>query len=195
MKERNPPHISLAHAYWKSHLSPGDNAIDATCGNGYDTFALAKLLLSHPDSLLLGFDIQSSALEQTESLLKQSLPEEHLARVLFQRRCHSELDQVPLPHPPKLVVYNLGYLPGSDKSITTLTPSTLSSLEKATSLLAPEHGALSITCYPGHPEGKKEEDAIVQWAEKLPSHKWQVCHHRWLNRKASPSLLWIRSIS
>ncbi len=194
MKERLPPHLLLAHAYWKGHLCPGDAAIDATCGNGYDTLALAKVLLSHPDSLLLGFDIQSSALEKTESLLKQTFTEEELARVLFQRRCHSELDQVPLPHPPKLVVYNLGYLPGADKSVTTMTSSTLSSLKKATTLLA-ERGALSITCYPGHPEGKKEEEAIVQWAEQLPQDRWQVCHHRWLNRLASPSLLWIRAIS
>ena len=57
---------------------------------------------------------------------------------------------------PKLIVYNLGYLPGSDKLLTTKTSSTLLSVEKALSLIAP-NGAISITCYPGHEEGKKEE--------------------------------------
>lgn len=184
------PHLTLAHAYWRSHLRPGDLAIDATCGNGHDICTLGKLLLSHPESLLIGFDIQSAALQNTEALLKKSLPEEHLARVLFQRRCHSEIDQVPLPHPPALIVYNLGYLPGSDKRITTETSSTLASLAKATCLVK-EGGSISITCYPGHLEGKREEEAILLWAENLSSDRWQVCHHRWLNRNAAPSFLWI----
>lgn len=190
MKERSSPHLSLAHAYWKGHLRLGDLAIDATCGNGYDTFALAKLLLSHPESLIVGFDIQTSALEKTETLLKKAFSKEELARILFHHRCHSELDQVPLPHPPRLVVYNLGYLPGSDKSITTKTESTLQSLCKATKLFG-EQGALSITCYPGHPEGKREEEAVLAWAKTLDPVIWKVCHHRWLNRPSSPSLLWI----
>lgn len=184
------PHLALAHAYWRSHLKPGDLAIDATCGNGHDTHALAKLLLSHPESLLIGLDIQSSALQKTEQLLKQSIPEEHLKKALFQRRCHSEIDQVPIPHPPSLIVYNLGYLPGGDKSVTTQTASTMASIQKAIRLIG-ERGALSITCYPGHPEGKREEEELLLWAESLPYDKWRVCHHRWLNRKQAPSLLWI----
>lgn len=187
------PHLSLAHAYWKSHLREGDLAIDATSGNGHDSCLLAKILLQHPESLLIGFDIQAVALEQTERLLRQSIPEEHLARVLFHRRCHSEIDQVPLPHPPSLIVYNLGYLPGADKNVTTQTSSTMASIQKAARLLG-DKGALSITCYPGHPEGAREEEAILVWAESLPSEKWLVCHHRWLNRSAAPSLLWIRSL-
>jgi hypothetical protein len=187
------PHLSLAHAYWKSHLREGDLAIDATSGNGHDSCLLAKILLQHPESLLIGFDIQAVALEQTERLLRQSIPEEHLARVLFHRRCHSEIDQVPLPHLPSLIVYNLGYLPGANKNVTTQTSSTMASIQKAARLLG-DKGALSITCYPGHPEGAREEEAILDWADSLPSEKWLVCHHRWLNRSAAPSLLWIRSL-
>jgi len=184
------PHLALAHAYWKSHLRPGDLAIDATCGNGHDTCALAKLLLGHSESLLLSFDIQTAALENAEALLQSSVPKEFLPRVLFQRRCHSEIDQIPLPHFPKLIVYNLGYLPGGDKSITTQSITTLTSLQKAAKLLE-ERGALSVTCYPGHPEGKREEEAVVEWAKSLPSEQWHVCHHQWINRSAAPSLLWI----
>ncbi len=193
MSERSP-HIGLAHTYWKCHLKPGDLAIDATCGNGHDTYQLAKLLLVHPESLLIGFDIQSAALEKTEKLLKQSVPEEHLARVLFQRRCHSEIDQIPLPYSPALIVYNLGYLPGADKKLTTQTTSTLASIHKA-SLLIGQTGALSITCYPGHAEGRLEEEALLLWAQELPSSQWNVCHHRWLNRANAPSLFWIQKIS
>jgi hypothetical protein len=88
----------------------------------------------------------------------------------------------------KLVVYNLGYLPGGNKNLTTLTPTTLESLEKAAQIIV-IGGALSITCYPGHPEGAVEEQAVRNWAEKLDSKKWLVSHHRW--RETSPTLFFI----
>ncbi len=188
------PHLSLAHTFWKEHLHPGDIAIDATCGNGHDTVALARLLLSDSNSLLLALDIQGAALDQTSCLLRRSVPESHLSRVLLHRVCHSDIDQIPLPHPPRLIVYNLGYLPGGDKSITTQTATTLLSLQKALSLLASD-GALSVTCYPGHVEGAQEEAAISDWAKRLNVKEWQACHHRWINRPASPGLFWIRAIA
>lgn len=193
MSKKGSPHLALAHSYWRSHLQPGDIAIDATCGNGHDSFALANLLLNHPEGLLIGFDIQPEALKKTELLLKKSLPEDHLNRIFLHQRCHSEIDEAPLPRPPALIVYNLGYLPGADKRITTQTASTLTSLQKAACLIR-EKGAISVACYPGHPEGKLEEEALLAWAQSMPSEKWLVCHHRWLNRHNAPSLLWIQKI-
>ena len=189
---KHSPHISLAHAYWKNHLRNGDTVIDATCGNGRDTLVLAQMILSDPDSMLFGLDIQQSAIDQTTNILKNSIPGSHFDRVSLQNLCHSEIDQLPLPSAPRLIVYNFGYLPGGDKTITTQTPTSLQSLQKAANLLAPG-GAISATCYPGHPEGEEEEREIVKWAERLAYTKWQVCHHRWINRTAAPSLLWIRS--
>jgi hypothetical protein len=191
MKTRSP-HLALAHTYWKGHLRPGDLAIDATCGNGHDTRLLAQLLLEHPDSQIIAFDVQKSALDQTSYLIKATIPESHFARVRLYQMCHADIDHILLPVPPRLIVYNLGYLPGGDKTLTTQTATTLRSLQKAASLLAPG-GAISVTCYPGHPEGEKEERAILNWAQELPMTTWQVCHHRWINRPASPSLLWLRS--
>ncbi|MBF8262368.1 MAG: putative rRNA methylase [Parachlamydiales bacterium] len=191
--ERYSPHLSLAHAYWKNHLRPGDTAIDATCGNGHDMLVLAQILLEDPSSLLIGLDIQSAALANTSSLLERSIPASHMARVLLQRHSHADLAQIPLPNPVRLIVYNLGYLPGADKKITTQTETTLSSLKIAASLLA-QDGALSITCYPGHEEGAREETAILDWAKQLAPNRWQICHHCWINRKASPTFFWIRSI-
>ena len=188
------PHLALAHSFWKDFLHPGDIAVDATCGNGHDTALLAQLILKDPNSLLIGLDIQPEALEKTTSLLKSSVPESYLSRVLLHRLSHADLDRVPMPTPPRLIVYNLGYLPGGDKTITTQTASTLLSLQKAAKLLA-EDGALSITCYPGHPEGAREEQAILEWASKEDPAKWQVCYHRWINRPLSPTFLWMRSMS
>jgi hypothetical protein len=164
------PHIALAHHYWKTHLKPNDVAWDMTCGNGHDTLALHSL-----GATIYGFDIQETAIKNT----LEKVP----TATLF-LRSHDDLPPLPTP---RLIVYNLGYLPGSDKSITTNTSTTLRSLDLAIQTLAPD-GALSITCYPGHPEGAREEKAILEWAKTLPK---QVCYHQWITREKSPSLLLI----
>lgn len=168
------PHLTLAKTYWQGHLKPNDVAIDATCGNGHDTLFLSELC--H----VIGLDIQPEAIAKTSVLAPKAL---------LHRLSHAEIDQIPLPYAPRLIVYNLGYLPGGDKSITTQTGSTLTSVKKSLELLAPD-GALSITCYPGHDEGLREEKALLEWAAELPED-FTVCYHKWLNRPRSPTLLWI----
>ena len=76
-------------------------------------------------------------------------------------------------HPIRLVVYNLGYLPKGNKKLTTLTDSTLQSLENALALIQPG-GVVSITCYPGHEEGAKEEAALLQKVAQLSPSSWNV---------------------
>jgi hypothetical protein len=170
MEKIYSPHLKLAKQYWKEFLKNGDLAIDATCGNGHDTLFLSDLCS------VIGMDIQSQALENTRALLQKE--------VSLYLLSNEEIDSLPLPYPPRLIVYNLGYLPGGDKSITTQTEKTLISVKKSLELLAPG-GALSITCYPGHEEGAREEKALEEWAATLPSVK----HHKWGPK--SPSLLWI----
>lgn len=184
------PHLTLAKSYWRSHLKPGDIVIDATCGNGNDTLFLSQHVLSDPESAVFAFDIQPEAIQNTESLLKQRLSADHFRRVLLHRRSHLELSAVPYPFSPRLVVYNLGYLPGGNKAITTRTEATLESIKMSLQLIA-DDGALSITCYPGHAEGEKEENELLLFAKSLPSQSWVVCYHTWLNRPKSPTLLWI----
>jgi SAM-dependent methyltransferase len=179
------PHLKVAKEYWKAHLLPGDTAIDATCGNGHDTLFLAELGLS----ALFALDIQPAAIEKTRRCLEGRLDAEALKRVFLHLGSHEDLGKLLLPLPPRLIVYNLGYLPGGDKAVTTTTESTLKSVSSALSILG-EKGALSITCYPGHAEGEKEEAALFSWASGL-SNDWEVHAHRWINRPRSPSLIWI----
>ena len=183
----NSPHLDTAKFYWERLILPGDVAVDATCGNGWDALFLAQL----PLSALFALDIQEAAIEKTESLLKKQLSDDALQKVRLFHRSHEDLDTLPFPVPPRLIVYNLGYLPGGNKSITTQTKTTLASLKKSLALLS-KRGAVSLMCYPGHEEGEKEEAELLQFAGALPSDQWQVCHHRWINRAPrSPTLLWI----
>uniref|UniRef100_A0A7S1XF59 rRNA methylase n=1 Tax=Compsopogon caeruleus TaxID=31354 RepID=A0A7S1XF59_9RHOD len=96
----------------------------------------------------------------------------------------------------RLICYNLGWLPGSDKQVTTRTESTLASLAHATTLTLCSGGLVSIMAYPGHPEGERERDAILHWAQGLDKNRWVVCHHRWINRgESSPELILCETVS
>jgi len=188
-------HIDLAHSYWKALVKKGDIAIDATCGNGHDTLTLANLALNKDadEGAVHAFDIQSAALEATKEKIDVNLPIETTNKVFYHKRCHSELS-LAIPNSSstvKLVVYNLGYLPGGNKSCTTLLETTLKSIEEAMEIIVPG-GAISITCYPGHEEGKIEEEALAQLTAKLPPQKWSCCHHKWVNRNKAPSLVLIQ---
>jgi hypothetical protein len=186
MKQIFSPHLLKAHSYWKAHLKPGDRAVDATCGNGHDTLVLSQILLSDPRSAVFGYDIQSAAIEKTRQLLQTHLSEEQMQQVHLFHQSHAEIEGGSV----QLIVYNLGYLPGGDKTIVTQVETTLKSVEYALSLLETK-GALSITCYPGHEEGEREERALLEFFEKMPSSEASVCYHKWLNRPRSPTLLWV----
>jgi hypothetical protein len=188
-------HLDLAHSYWKKILentSPhGRILIDATCGNGHDTAFLTRTALETPNqenTRILAMDKQPEALESTKKLLKELLSEEQIAGIEFHLGCHSSFPENLAPASVSLIVYNLGYLPGSDKTITTTLDTTLKSLQNALPLIR-SGGLISITCYPGHKEGKEEEKHLLEFANSLAPSQWSCCHHRCLNRKESPSLL------
>jgi hypothetical protein len=176
-------HLECAHILWKQVVQPGDTLVDATCGNGHDTFFLSKL----QPARLYAIDIQSTALEATRKRLE--LSEVHLIQ-----GCHSHFPKEIAPETVKLIVYNLGYLPGGNKSITTCSNTSLESIQKALSLILPG-GLISITCYPGHEEGAKEEELLLKFAAELDKELWCVTHQRWINRRKAPSLLLLQKIS
>lgn len=159
-------HLKRAHAYWKEILEPGDIAIDATCGNGHDTLFLSEL-----GARVIAYDIQKEALDAARQKVNAT----------FRHQSHARFEETEAA----LIVYNLGYLPGGDKSLTTRVETTLKSVEHALKIATK---AISITCYPGHPEGAREEEALLNF---LKDCTWNVCHHRWITRPKAPSLLWL----
>jgi tRNA1(Val) A37 N6-methylase TrmN6 len=180
-------HLLLAQKYWKDFLQPNDHVIDATAGNGQDTLFLAQQL---PFGKVYAFDVQKMALENTHLLIdKHHLTE----RVSLFLSSHEHLLDF-APQPIRLIVYNLGYLPGGDKKITTLSLSTQKSLCQALKIIEKTKGALSIMCYPGHEEGKKEQELLLSLFSSLDPKLWEVCYHQWTNRLSSPTLFWIKRL-
>lgn len=184
--------IDLAHQFWARILRQNDLVIDATCGNGKDSLVLAKLL-TPLHGLLVCIDLQQEAIKAARMLLEQEIPD-FLPSVQFYQQSHEKLPPLPLSACLRLIVFNLGYLPGGDKSVTTQVGSTLQSISQALSLLAPG-GMVSITCYPGHEEGKKEEETLRQTFSSLDPALWSFSTFFWTNRHASPSLFLIQKKS
>ncbi len=160
-----------------------------TCGNGKDTLALAQLI--GEEGTLIGLDIQSEALAKTQALLEAHLSPKQLAKIHLFLQSHADFPPLAHAQKIKIITYNLGYLPGGDKEITSKVESTLESVKKSLTLLAPQ-GVVSLACYPGHAEGQREEEALLQLLATLPSHEWDVSHQRWLNRPRFPSLILVQ---
>jgi hypothetical protein len=173
--------LQITHTLWSSLVKPGDTVIDATLGNGKDTLFLAKLLQGK--GILHAYDIQESALKKSAELLQRELSYEEITPVHLHLASHESFEG----NDVALVVYNLGYLPGGDKSITTTAETTLKSLKSAEALVK-TGGAISLTCYVGHEEGKREHDRLMQYARTL-SPEWISLHFRIENRKDAPELL------
>ncbi|MCE5294987.1 MAG: 16S rRNA (cytosine(1402)-N(4))-methyltransferase [Chlamydiales bacterium] len=173
-------HIDIAHTFWQKVVTPGDLVVDATAGNGHDCLFLASL----GPTRLIAFDIQQAALEATKERLGNF-------QINLYNICHSRMQEVVEPVSAKLIAFNLGYLPGGNKALTTMLGTTLIALEASLSCLAPG-GMLSITCYPGHPEGEVEEKAIMDWVQKLDYKKWSVTSHTFPNRQKHPHLILIQ---
>lgn len=174
--------LQLAQLFWSQVVSPGDNLIDATLGNGHDTCFLAKMLKGK--GKIISYDIQQQAHDRATLLFDKSLTEEEKVCITLKKQSHEHFGSIA----PKLIVYNLGYLPGGDKTLTTKRETTLLSLENATKCLLPG-GLISVTCYPGHAEGAREQEALISWTKTLSPRLWSVFFYSCMNRTLAPNLI------
>ncbi len=184
-------HLIIAKNYWKNFLEKNHVVIDATCGNGYDSLFISQILLDSLKGKLYCFDIQKKAIEATYLLLKNNLPYKIFEKITFINKSHEDFSKY-IKTKVNLIIYNLGYLPKSNKQLTTKVSSTLLSIKSALSLLD-DKGAISITSYPGHEEGEKEEKALLSFLSTLDNLKYSVCYHKWLNKEKAPSIFWIEN--
>jgi hypothetical protein len=89
------------------------------------------------------------------------------------------------------VVFNLGYLPGGDHSITTTADTTLEGLRCALDIIKPG-GIVTVVMYDGHEAGAEEKKAVLEWAEALDQKKYHAAYVSLLNQKNHPpEILWI----
>jgi len=164
-------------------VSETDTVIDATAGNGHDTVFLAGIA-RHVHS----FDIQASAIESTRLKLEEAV----LANATLHHTGHENISHL-IQEEIGAAVFNLGYLPGGDESITTHGPTTWSAVQSILKLLK-RHGLIVLVIYHGHPSGKVERHFIEEQVETLDSRTYQVLKYQFMNRPTSPYILCIEKL-
>jgi predicted methyltransferase len=179
----------LAHDYLNAQLQPGDRALDATAGNGHDTAYMAGLVGS--EGHIIAIDIQDAAITATRERLEAAncLAQAELVVADHAQALHSRCKQY--AQTVSAITFNLGYLPGSDKSIQTEPESTLAALRAASELLKP-NGLLLVTAYRGHDGGQTEAGIVANWMQKIESRGWSVdSHEPVVTGDRIPPILWV----
>lgn len=176
--------LHYSHTLLKEVLQPGDIAVDATMGNGHDTCFLAELVgrTGH----VYAFDLQDQALENTATRLAVAGLTNRVALI---HGGHETLSQyIPETQPIKAAIFNLGYLPQSDKSVITLPATTRQALDALLLRLAPR-GRIVLVCYYGHAGGPEELASVRAYCEALPQEQYNVLNYQFINQKNQPPIL------
>ena len=150
----------LAHTLVATYVSPGDAAIDATAGNGWDTAFLVQRV--GPQGRVFAFDVQPAALDRTRQRVSALAGCENVQLICAS---HALLaTHIPREYrgQVKAVMFNLGYLPRGDHARVTAAFSTVAALEAARAWLHPE-GVISVLAYRGHAGGNEEAAAVEAW--------------------------------
>ena len=177
----------LVHHTLNDYVREGDLAIDATAGNGHDTSYLASRV--GESGKVIAIDIQESAIESTRSLLSEKAL---FDRVTLLAGDHSMILEQLLEEYKESVataVFNLGYLPGSDKSVKTEATNTIQALDASAMLLRPS-GILCITAYRAHLGGGEEAAWVKEWMASKESSGWQIESHVPVSSNLPP-VLWL----
>ena len=168
------------------HLSKGEVAVDFTMGNGHDTEFLSKTV--GENGHVYAFDVQQMALDSTAKNLKEAGCPDNYTLILDSHHNVKKYVDVPI----KAGMFNLGYLPGSDKSVTTMRSTTLPAIEAAISLMDKD-AIILVAVYPGHAEGEAEGKLICEYLSSLSRYKVCATRINILNSPTSPFFIIIEN--
>ncbi|MHC1695349.1 MAG: class I SAM-dependent methyltransferase [Eubacteriales bacterium] len=162
-------------------LRPDGVYVDFTMGNGHDTVFLSK---TAPQGHIYAFDIQPAALESTSARLRSEGCPDNVTLICDSHAKVGDYIKEPLDGG----LFNLGWLPGGDRGITTLRSSTFPALSAGLGLLK-RGGVIVVSVYPGHEEGTLEGEELIEFAKSLDGTKYDALLHKIMNIKDCPFIL------
>ena len=164
-------------------LFPGARALDATLGHGHDALWLCNLVGEAGRGY--GFDVQAEAVERSRARLEEAGVANRASLILDG---HENMETYIEAESADAVMFNLGWLPGAPHGVTTQTQTTLRAVNAALRALKPE-GILTICVYPGHSEGARERDALLEWARGLDGRGYDALLRAYLTQENDPPLM------
>lgn len=177
--------VDFVHMLIKQSYSGQNNLsfVDATCGNGFDTLFLCKM--AGINGRVKAFDVQQHAIERTNSLLNSNMEFINYDIILeshefIPRHLSGNIDAA---------VFNLGYLPFSDKAVTTKGETTVAAIENLIPYLK-DNGRIYITTYITHDTGDEIKE-IYKFLSVLDKSKYNVLHINLINKENTPPELFI----
>lgn len=178
--------LPFAKRLLEKAVSGGDIVVDATLGNGHDTVFLANLV--GENGIVYGFDVQEEAIQASkERLIQHGIS----TRVTLFHQGHEHLSAlIPEEHHGKITgaIFNLGYLPGSDKTIVTRPETTISAIRQLLEMMATE-GVIVLVIYHGHVEGAVERDTLLHFCKHLDQKQAHVLQYQFINQQNHPPFI------
>jgi predicted methyltransferase len=167
-------------------VKSGNIVVDATLGNGHDAVYLAGLV--GENGRVYGFDVQEEAIQSSQQRLLQHRMSEWVT--LFHEGHENLLDKIPAEHHGKVTgaIFNLGYLPGGDKTIVTKPETTIAAIDQLLEMMAYE-GIIILVIYHGHPGGAEERDTLLHYCEQIDQRLAHVLQYQFINQQNSPSFI------
>lgn len=172
--------LSFSKKVLKEIIDKNSIVVDATCGNGNDTLFLTKTSAKK----VYAFDIQNIATSRTTNLLKEN---NLLSKCEVILDSHTNIDNY-IVEQIDGVIFNLGYLPNADHSITTVGESTIKAVEKSLKLLKIK-GRIVIVVYWGHDSGKIEKEILLEYLSSLNQKEVEVLQYQFINQKNNAPFL------
>ncbi len=153
---------TIATVFLDAVLFDGALAIDGTVGNGYDTLYLAHRV--GPRGHVLGFDVQKGALTGAGELLRFTGVFNRVRLVLDD---HAHIGRyLALEQNVQAAMFNLGFLPRSNRQVITHPETTVKALDEVLIRLA-RSGRATVLSYRGHAGGPEEHRALVGYLRAL----------------------------
>lgn len=167
-------------------VSRGDIVIDGTAGNGHDTLFLAQLV--GESGHVYSFDIQVEAINNTKTRLNESNCDSQVT--IIQAGHEKAKSIIPTMDHGAIAgcIFNLGYLPGGDKSVVTKSVTTLTAINDIFSILKKE-GIIVLVVYHGHEEGKQEKDELLKYVTAIDQTIANVLTYQFINQRNNPPFI------
>ncbi|WP_284141488.1 class I SAM-dependent methyltransferase [Virgibacillus sp. LDC-1] len=175
--------LDFSHQLIKESVKKEELVVDATCGNGNDTLFLSNTV--GENGKVLAFDIQEQAIQATRKLIEENRKN----NVMLIHDSHENIGLHLSSHDViGGAIFNLGYLPKSDKTIITNATSTISAVNAILQHLK-INGLIVLVVYHGHVGGKEEKDALLKYVTQLSQKSFHVLQYGYINQSNNPPFI------